>query len=577
MYNLTEEQKKKLTDIVGEENIATQPWLRDTYGIWFASPSTEDGNIEWAARPAAIITPETTEQVQAITQYCNETDLMVHPTSTGQIVAGAATAEKTLLLDLCKMNTIVELDADNMTAVVEPFVRSLDLQLQAWPKQCNPYVISVGAVGSTLAAATSHTGYGQYGPSCGYGPRTILGLEWVMPDGDVIQIGSAGQKAGWFTTAGPGPDLLGVMRGFNGAMGGLGTYTKAAIKMGPWYGPKEIGDENLSFECKMPRFVMHGKLPENVAFRAVSFPTMEAFTEAHYRVNEEYIPYAEKRVPAFLQSLAGSSNSYEHVKVWESGYLQKINRYMMSVMIIGANKEECEWKEKAFDIIVAEEGGIRMPKVIRAHPDIYDDIVKLFHDTPNKEDYKKLQQDIQARIDAIPYDEMSHMAASASISGTMRNVDIGMARPGALFTLGGNLDTWDAGLAMNRSTVEQKTPLVRAGGILDDDIDTGCGNPYEGGHLGYTENIFFINRNDASGSGARALAQATGKNATNEIKEGFSSFTISFGMNNERFGPLEYDYHIWTKRIKKLLDPNDSCDSTTYSGLPNHKEVKMNG
>ncbi|MDL2238126.1 FAD-dependent oxidoreductase [Christensenellaceae bacterium OttesenSCG-928-K19] len=577
MYNLTDEQRKKLVEIVGEENISTEPWQRDAYGIWFASQPRPDGEgVYWTERAAAIITPRTVEQVQKITQYCNETDLMIHVTSTGQLVAGAATFDHTLLLDMSRMDDIVSMDGENMTVVVEPFARSIDVQMQSWKKNCNPYVISIGAVGSTLAAATSHTGYGSIGTSCGYGPRTLLGVEWVMPDGDVIRFGSAGQGSGWFTAAGPGPDLLGSIRGFNGAMGGLGAYTKAAIKMGPWYGPSEIGGDEIAFGCKTPsNFIKKGGLPKNMSLNTTIYPSMEAMSDAHYHMHEENICYSGSRMPAFVLAMAPLKDNASLVKEWESGFHKKIYGYTLSNQIQGASQDEYEWKQKCFNKVVSDAGGIRMRGVLKMYPKIAEDIMKLFHAGLSPDEYRTLQLDIQARIDALPVTPIDIMAAGASTAAALRNVDPGLARPAsAMFTLGGNLDTWDAGVVQNKLTMEIKEPYVTKGGILDDGVDTGCGNPYEGGHLGYTENVFWVNR--VNKNGAETLPKAIG-DAVTEIQKGISSFTISSGMNNERFGPYEFDYQIWTKRIKKILDPNDACDSTTYSGSPDHKEVPMNG
>jgi glycolate oxidase len=53
----------------------------------------------------------------------------------------------------------------------------------------------------------------------GYG-RNVLGCEWVLPTGDILNLGTANREGGWFSGDGPGFSLRGILRGRAGANGG---------------------------------------------------------------------------------------------------------------------------------------------------------------------------------------------------------------------------------------------------------------------------------------------------------------------------------------------------------------------
>ena len=70
--------------------------------------------------------------------------------------------------------------------------------------------------------------------------RNVLGVEWVLPTGEILRLGTAGTGAGWFSADGPGMSLQGLMRGQWGAMGALGVVTKVAAKLYDWCGPETL-------------------------------------------------------------------------------------------------------------------------------------------------------------------------------------------------------------------------------------------------------------------------------------------------------------------------------------------------
>ena len=94
------------------------------------------------------------------------------------------------------MDRILEIDKKNMFAVIEPYVIGVNLQAEAMKVGLNTHIIGAGGSCSPLASATSYAGPGPDTLFMGYGGENMLGLEWVMPDGEIIRTGFSGFRTG---------------------------------------------------------------------------------------------------------------------------------------------------------------------------------------------------------------------------------------------------------------------------------------------------------------------------------------------------------------------------------------------
>ena len=107
----------------------------------------------------------------------------------------------------------------------------------------------------------------------GQGDENMLGLEWVMPDGEIQRIGSLGSGLGWFYGEGPGPSIRAIIRGRQGTMGAMGVFTKCAVKLYPWPGPKV-----LPVEGKAPAY--RTNLPKHFSSIYTGLPHWQAYADA---------------------------------------------------------------------------------------------------------------------------------------------------------------------------------------------------------------------------------------------------------------------------------------------------------
>jgi len=120
----------------------------------------KDGS-QWLPRPAAVVLPQSTMEVQEIMHFCSNSQYMAKPLSTGFHTAAAASNKNVIILDLKRMNRIIDIDYKNQIAVIEPYVRAIDLQTEIVKHGLNCHIISSGANHSLLASHAAAWGYGS--------------------------------------------------------------------------------------------------------------------------------------------------------------------------------------------------------------------------------------------------------------------------------------------------------------------------------------------------------------------------------------------------------------------------------
>ncbi len=248
----------------------------------------------------AIIKPGNAEEVQGIVKLCNELKVPISPYS-GGLSGGYAQPlrDEGIILDLVRLNNIIEVDIDNRYVVVEPGVTSGQVwayfrkEYPEWappvPDGAPPRATLIGdAVERGFSLVTS-----KYGPQ----GRMINGLEVILPRGDKIHTGSWAMKGVKpFYPWGPGPDFTGL---FLGAQGTMGVITKAAIRIIPhpphidlvawdYDNPEDMTDHTLAVVKKEVGVMVQGGnwwlVPSRKDEREVP-TTLEAWRKEKY-----YIP-----------------------------------------------------------------------------------------------------------------------------------------------------------------------------------------------------------------------------------------------------------------------------------------------
>jgi glycolate oxidase len=182
-----------------------------------------DGSID-KARAQAVVFPTSAQDVSAVVKLCNARGVPYTARGAGTGLSGGALPSRGgVLISFARMNRILELDLENLRAVVEPGLVNLRLS-QAVAHEKLLYVPDP----SSQKACTigGNVGENSGGPhTLRYGVTTnhTLGLEYVLPDGEIVEVGSKALDA-------PGYDLTGL---YVGSEGTLGIATKVICRLVP--------------------------------------------------------------------------------------------------------------------------------------------------------------------------------------------------------------------------------------------------------------------------------------------------------------------------------------------------------
>lgn len=214
---ITEEVKKKIIAIIGEENYEDSKVSRLTYSY--------DSTPDMQAMPDAVVSPRNTKEVSDIVKICNEYKIPIVPRGTGTNLCGGTCPTEGGIVFLFKhMDKILELDEENLTATVQPGAITLDLINLANEKGLL-YPPDPGSMkSSTLGGNISENSGGLRGLKYGVTRDFVMGLEIVLPNGDIIRTGGklAKDVAGYDLT-----------RLYVGSEGTLGIITEAILKLVP--------------------------------------------------------------------------------------------------------------------------------------------------------------------------------------------------------------------------------------------------------------------------------------------------------------------------------------------------------
>jgi glycolate oxidase len=195
----------RLRAIVGSANLISTPSELLVYEC--------DGFTIEKNRPDFVVFPTSTEQVVAIVRACNDLDVPFLPRGAGTSLAGGCLpVGGGVVVSLARMKRILEVDYRNRFAVVEPGVVNLWLTNHLRPNGYHfaPDPSSQGActVGGNVATNSGGPHTLKYGVTVNH----VLGLEFVLPDGRVVETGGPAEEN-------PGYDLTGVMVGSEGTFG----------------------------------------------------------------------------------------------------------------------------------------------------------------------------------------------------------------------------------------------------------------------------------------------------------------------------------------------------------------------
>ncbi len=244
----------RLRQIAGKDNVLTSKEELVAYSY--------DATNLWSHVPDVVVLPTNTEQISQILKLANENNIPVTPRGSGTNVSGGSIPIKGgIVLCTTRMDRILEINKTNLNAMVEPgvilqdFNNALAREGLFFPP--DPQSFAGCTMGGVVAENSG-------GPSClkyGVTKQYVLGLEVVLADGKIMNIGGLTPKNR------TGYELIML---FTGSEGTLGIITRITVRLLP--APKAnktvvavFGDVAIAGET-VSEIIDSGVLPSKIEF-----------------------------------------------------------------------------------------------------------------------------------------------------------------------------------------------------------------------------------------------------------------------------------------------------------------------
>jgi glycolate oxidase len=183
-----------------------------------------DGLTNFRTMPGAVALPRSAKQVQALVRVCarHRLPFVARGSGTG-LSGGALPAPDSVVISFARMNRILKVDIPNQRVVVEPGVINQHVTDAVAPHGYfyapDPSSQSVCTIGGNVAENSG----GAHCLKYGFTTTHVLGMEVVLPSGELATFGSAAPDA-------PGYDLTGLFVGSEGTLGVATSLTLRIVK-----------------------------------------------------------------------------------------------------------------------------------------------------------------------------------------------------------------------------------------------------------------------------------------------------------------------------------------------------------
>lgn len=205
-----------LSSIIGSDKVSATPAVLASHSSdkWYASHA-----------PDVVVFAESTADVSAVMKFATEHRIPVTTRGAGfGYVGGCVPVHGGIVLSTARMNRILGLYPEDGVAIVQPGVITGDLQKAAhevgWEYPPDPASLKDCSIGGNIATNAGGPRCLKYGVTRNY----VLGLEVVLPNGDILRTGGRLHKNK------TGFDLIGI---FTGSEGMLGVVTEATLRIIP--------------------------------------------------------------------------------------------------------------------------------------------------------------------------------------------------------------------------------------------------------------------------------------------------------------------------------------------------------
>ncbi len=338
---------QSLADVVGEDFVTDDLTIRHTYSKDASLTSTtRKHKKDQSTVPGFVALPESTEQVQGVLRICNRHKISVVPINTGSNMCGVCVPNwaDSLVMDLKRLNRILEIDEKNMTATIQSHVTIARLQADTmkmglWNGGTPLAPSSVGLISNMM-----FNGIWQSALAYGPGTRSLSNMKIVLPNGDVINTGSkALPGAGNFWWSGPGPCLKGIFEFTH--YGSLAIVTEATVKLHRWAAEEWTQEEVYD----------RPTVPKNHRIFFVEYPDFKTMEKGLYDIAHSGIGTHLNAIPDAFNAFNTQTTQAKAEQTFDEGRWPK---NMLYVVLAGISSErQLDYEEKVLRIVVEDTKG----------------------------------------------------------------------------------------------------------------------------------------------------------------------------------------------------------------------------
>ncbi|MSO71757.1 MAG: FAD-binding protein [Alphaproteobacteria bacterium] len=183
-----------------------------------------DGLTAYRQAPMIVVLPRSTEEVSRVLAYCTREQVRLVPRGAGTSLSGGALGlADAVTIGLARMNRILEIDLDNRCVVAQPGVTNLAISHAVRGSGFYYAPDPSSQIACTIGGNVAENSGGVHCLKYGLTANNLLGIELVLPGGEIIRLGGKHLDA-------EGYDLLGLVTGSEGMLGIVTEVTVRVLK-----------------------------------------------------------------------------------------------------------------------------------------------------------------------------------------------------------------------------------------------------------------------------------------------------------------------------------------------------------
>lgn len=230
MQATTKKVIKELKSAVGENKVNDSKYARIAYRLSHSTQTLLFDPDDFT--PGCVVWPERVEDIQTILTVASENEVPIVPVGGRTCSADSEGIKGGIVLDLSRMNRIIELSEGTQRFTAESGMRVSDcldyLQKRGYTFLDHPTMNKIATIGSRAGL----NGFNKFNLRWGPSAANITGIEVVIPNGDVLKLGKGASRP---TKSIMGYNLADLFMGSRGTLGVITKVTERIIRTPPAY------------------------------------------------------------------------------------------------------------------------------------------------------------------------------------------------------------------------------------------------------------------------------------------------------------------------------------------------------